>query len=62
MKLTDLEFLQTKTLGELMHSFDTVFDGIEDPDDYCIEFGRWITTKMLAAYALPEDWQVYGAL
>ncbi len=30
---------------EALEIFDVYFDGIEDPDDYFIEFGRWVGEK-----------------
>ncbi len=33
------------TMDEAMKCFDVYFDGIEDPEDYFIEFGRWVEEK-----------------
>jgi len=30
------------TIIEAMEIFDVYFDGIENPQDYFIEFGKWI--------------------
>ncbi len=31
---------------DALECFDVYFDGIEDPEDYYIEFGRWVEEKM----------------
>ncbi len=34
------------TMDEALKCFDVYFDGIEAPDDYYIEFARWVEEKM----------------
>lgn len=42
--------MQDKILGmkiaDAMYCFDVYFDNIEDPDDYYIEFGRWVGAQL----------------
>lgn len=42
MKALDMKIV------DAMYIFDAYFDGIENPDDYYVEFGRWIGSKVEA--------------
>lgn len=33
---------------DAMYCFDVYFDNIENPDDYYVEFGRWVGEKIEA--------------
>lgn len=33
---------------DALYCFDVYFDGIEDPEDYYVEFGRWVEKKINA--------------